>query len=204
MGTLGVAQTCERLIAFRVDQRTIPSGNRLRKYYMHQYACMIGQMQSLIEAGFASLVQYLNTSEWQQISFSDKTVSLESDSLKMMVILEAIFEHAREKFAPHLPSRLNCVFVWPTLELAKKFREQYLPEGVIHRCCVMRGEAVEMDGGLLPPGINLSNLSPEIFYAEFQAARLRAEKYWVAQELPNQAELLVVGDVEVVRVETEQ
>jgi hypothetical protein len=200
---LGIAQKCEGLIAFRVDHRTIPSGTRLRRYYMHQYTQFIGQMQSLIEAGSTSLAQHLRASEWQQIDLSDKMVGLESDMMKMMVILEAIFEHTRQKFAPYLPSRLDCVFVWPTLEIAKKFREQYIPEGVIHRCCILQGEAVELNGSLLPPGINLSDLSPEVFSAEFQATQLRAEKYWVAQESPNLPELLVVGNVEVVRVEPE-
>jgi hypothetical protein len=68
----------------------------------------------------------------------------------------------------------------------------------------VQGEAVALDGGLLPPGINLSDLSPEIFSAEFQATQRRAEEYWMAQESPNLAELLVVGYVEVVRIETRE
>jgi hypothetical protein len=146
----------------------------------------------------------LKTSEWQELDLSDKTVGLESDVMKMMVVLEAIFEDTRQRFAPSLPSRLDCVFVWPTLEVAKKFREQYIAEGVIHRCCIMQGEAVEMDSGLLPPGINLSNLSPEAFSTDFQARQLRAEKYWGAHELPDLPELLAVGDVDVVGLETER
>jgi hypothetical protein len=62
---------------------------------------------------------------------------------------------------------------------------------------------LELDGSLLPPGIDLSDLSLEFFSAEFRATRLRAEKYWTAQDAPNLSELLVVGNVEVVRVETE-
>jgi Protein of unknown function (DUF2441) len=176
----------------------------LHRYYMHRYAQYIGQMQPFIEAGSASLAQHLTASEWQQIDLSDKTVGLESDGMKMMVVLEAIFEHTRKKFASNLPSRLDCVFVWPTFELAKEFRGQYMPEGVIHRCCIMQGEVVELDGSLLPPGINLSDLSLELFSAEFRATQLRAEKYWTAQETPILSEFLVVGDVEVIRVETER
>ena len=160
-------------------------------------------MQSFIEAGSPALARHLTASEWEQIDLSDKTAGLESDVMKMMVVLEAIFEHTRKKFASYLPSRLDCVFAWPTLEAAKTFREQYIPEGVIHRCFIMQGEVVELDGGLIPPGINLSDLSPEVFSAEFQATQLRAEKYWVAQESPNLPELLVVGNVEVVKVEIE-
>jgi len=202
VNNLGRIQRCEGIPAFRVDHRAIPSGTRLLRYYMNQYAQLIDQMQSLIEAGSSSLAQYLTAFEWQRFDLSNKTVGLESEMIKMMVVLEAIFEHKRKKFASHFPSRLDCVFVWPTLELAEKFRQEYIPDSVIHRCKI-KGDAVELDGGLLPPGINLSDLSPEVFSSEFQATQLRAEKYWTAQESPILSELLVVGNVEVVRVETE-
>ena len=203
VSNLGIAQKCEGLIVFRVDRRTIPSGTRLRRYYMHRHAHLVSQIQSFIEAGSSSLARHLTASEWQQIDLRDKTVGLDSDVLKMMVVLESVFEHARKKLASHLPSRLDCVFVWPTLELAEKFRKQYVPEGLIHRCCIMQGEAIELDGGLLPPGINLSDLTPDVFSAEFQATQSRAEKYWFAQDAPYLSELLVVGNVEVVRIEPE-
>ena len=193
---VGEVEKCEGLIAFRVDQRTIPPGARLRRYYMHEYAPLIDEMESFIEGGSILLAEHLTASEWQQLDLSDRRTGLESDVMKMMVVLETIFEYSRKKFASHLPSRLDCVFVWPTVELAKKFRQQYLPEGVIHRC-ILHGQAVQLDGGLLPPGIRLTDLSPEVFSAEFHATQLRAEKYWTAQEEPNLPELLVVGDVEV-------
>jgi len=200
VSNLGRLQRCEGRTAFRVDHSPIPSGTMLFRYYMCQHAHLIDEMQSFIEAGFPSLAQYITAVEWQQLDLSNKTVGLASDLTKMMVVLEAIFEHARKKFASHLPSRLDCVFVWSTLELAKKFREQYNPDGVIHHC-VIQGEAVELDGSLLPPGINLSNLSPEVLTAEFQNTQLRAEKYWKADEPADLSELLVIGNVEVVRVE---
>lgn len=203
MSNLGISRNCEGLITFRVDPRIIPSGTRLRRYYMHRYAQLIDQMQPLIEAGSAALAQYLTTSEWQKMDLRDQTAGLESDLTKMMVVLEATFEHTRKMFAPCLRSRLDCVFVWPTLEFANEFRAQYIPAGVIHRCRVLHGQAVELDGSLLPPGIDLSDLSPEVFSAEFQAAQLRARKYWTAKESPDLPELLVVGDVEVVGVESE-
>ena len=203
MSNLGIARNCEGSITFRVDPRIIPSGTRLRRYYMHRYAQLIDQMQPLIAAGPASLAQHLTASDWQQMKLRDKTAGLESDVTKMMVVLEAIFEHSRKTFAPHLRSRLDCVFVWPTLECAKEFRTQYLPGGFIHHCRVVHGEAVELDGSLLPPGIDLSDLSPEVFSAEFQAAQLRARKYWTAQESPDLPELLVIGEVEVAGVGSE-
>ncbi len=201
MLNLGKVQKCAGLTVFRVDRQTISPGIRLRRYYMRQYAQLIDQMQSVIEAGSSLLARHLLTPEWQNLELSDKTVGLESDVVKMMVVLEAIFEHTRIKVASALPRRLDCVFVWPTWELAQEFRGQYIPEGVIHRCCITNGEAVELDGGLLPPGIALSDLSDEVFSAEFLATQLRAEKYWAAQELPDLSELLVMGNVEVVGVE---
>ena len=201
MNNLGRIQRCDGMTAFRVDHRTIPSGTMLLRYHMNQYAQLIDQMLSFIEAGSSSLAPYLTAFEWRRFDLSNKTVGLDSNIIKMMVVHEAIFEHARKKFASHLPSRLDCVFVWPTLELAKKFRQGYFPDSVIHRC-VIQGDAVELDGGLLPPGINLSNLSPEVFSSEFQSTQLRAEKYWTALESPILSELLVLGSVEVVRAET--
>jgi len=202
VSNLGRLQRYEAITAFRVDHRALPSGTKLFRYYMYQYAQLIDQMQSFIEAGSTSLAQYLTAVEWQQLDLNNNTVVLESTIIKMMVVLEAIFDHARKKFASHLPSRLDCVFVWSTLESAKKFRQEYNPDGVIHRC-VIQGEAVELDGSLLPPGINLSNLSPDMLSDEFRKTQLRAEKYWKAQKPADLSELLVVGDVEVVRVETE-
>jgi len=203
VSNLGRLQRCEAITAFRVDHRVIPSGTMLFRYYMYQYAPLIDQMQSFIEAGSSSLAQYLTATEWQQLDLSNSSVGLESNIIKMMVVLEAIFDHTRKKFAFHLPSRLDCVFVWSTLESAKKFRQQYNPDGVIHRC-VIQGEAVELDGSLLPPGINLSNLSSDMLSVEFQKTQLRAEKYWKAQEPADLSELLVAGNAEVVRVETEE
>jgi len=157
-------------------------------------------MQSVIEEGSSSLARFLSAREWQHIDFTDNAVGIEADAMKMMVVLEAIFEYTRTKLTSHLPSRLNCVFVWPTLELSKQFRHDYIPDGVIHRCCITQGDVVRLDGALLPPGIDLSNLSDEVFAAEFLATQLRAEKYWIAQEPPQLTELLVVGNVEIVEI----
>src|SRR5512141_969988 len=98
-----------------------------------------------MEVESTALVRYLTSLEWQQLNLQDSAVNLESDVLKSMVVLEAVFEHTRKKLAPHLSSRLDCMFVWPTWELADTFRQHYFPDGVIHHCKV-QGEAVELDG----------------------------------------------------------
>ena len=122
----------------------------------------------------------------------------------MMIVLEAIFEQARSKVAPLLPSHISCVFTWPSLELAHRYRTQYVPEGTIHRCRVIEGLAVELDGGLLPPGINLVDLSPSALSDEVRATQARAEKYWNVQVQSDFPELLIVGKVEVMDLVNDQ
>jgi hypothetical protein len=73
---------------------------------------------------------------------------------------------------------------------------------VIHRCRITEGEAVMLDGGQLPPGISLADLSPRVFSAELHTTQSRAIKYWLAREKPVLPELLVLGSVEVLGVES--
>jgi hypothetical protein len=199
----GEIRVCKGMNVFRVDHKAIPAGALLRMHHMHRHSRLIEQLQSFIEAGYSSLARHLSDTEWKRLNLSERTIGLESDVVKMMVVLEAIFEHTRKMMAPNLPCRLDCIFTWPTLEIAREFRETYIPEGVIHRCRITEGEAVMLDGGQLPPGISLSDLSPGVFSAEFRDTQSRAEKYWLAQEPPILSELLVMGSVKVVGVEVE-
>jgi len=165
---------------------------------MHQYAQLVTQVKSVIDDGVIAFVHFLSTPEWQDLTLKDQVVEQESDDLKMMIVLEAIFEQVRASLALSLPSRLDCVFAWRSLELARRFHIQYLPEGTIHSCRVIEGSAVELDGGLLPPGINLMDLSPKVLSNELLTTQARAEKYWNAQASPDFPELLVKGSVEIV------
>jgi len=189
---------CDGVTVYHVGHTSLQPGEQLRRYYMHQYAQLVTQVKSVIDDGVIAFVHFLSTPEWQDLTLKDQVVEQESDDLKMMIVLEAIFEQVRASLALSLPSRLDCVFAWRSLELARRFHIQYLPEGTIHSCRVIEGSAVELDGGLLPPGINLMDLSPKVLSNELLTTQARAEKYWNAQASPDFPELLVKGSVEIV------
>jgi len=198
MSSKGKMHRCDGMTVYHVGHMSLQPGEQLRRYYMHQHAQLVTQVKSMIDDGDVAFVHYLSTPEWQDLTIKGKVVVQKSDDLKMMIVLEAIFEQVRAKLALSLPSRLDCVFAWRSLELARRFRIQYLPEGTIHSCRVIEGSAVELDGGLLPPGINLTDLSPEVLSNELLTTQARAEKYWKAQASPDFPELLVKGSVEIV------
>jgi hypothetical protein len=183
---------------FQVGRQPLQPGILLRRYYMHQYIRLVIQIQRVIDEGPAALSRDLSAPKWERLNADQGELGLDSDVLKMMIVLEAIFEGACTRIAPSLPSRINCVFTWSTLELARRFRSQYAPEGTIHRCRVLEGSAVELDGGLLPPGINVADLSPDALSDELSSTRARAERYWKAGSAPDFPELLIIGSVEVV------
>lgn len=185
---------------FQVGRKPLQPGMLLRRYYMHRYIRLVTQIQRVIDESPAALARHLSAPEWGRLNGNQGELSLDPDVLKMMIVLEAIFEGARTRIAPSLPSRMNCVFTWSTLELADRFRLQYAPGGTIHRCRVIKGSAVELDGGLLPPGINLADLSPGALSDEISSTRARAEKYWNAGASPDFPELLILGKVEVVEL----
>ena len=194
----GKMHECDESTVFQVGRKPLQPKVQLRRYYMQQYVRLVTQIQSVIDEGPAALARHLSAPEWERLNVDSDELGLEPEGVKMMIVLEAIFEQVRLKSAPSLPSRMNCVFTWPSLELARRFRIQYVPGGTIHRCRVIEGLAVELDGGLLPPGINLVDLSPSALSHEVRATRARAEKYWNAPASPDFPELLIVGSVEVV------
>lgn len=205
MRSRGKMHGCDESTVYQVGRQPLQPGVQLRQYYMQRYLRFVTQVQSVIDKGPAVLAHHLSANQWKHLNIIDTDEpGLEPESLKMMIVLEAIFEQARLKIAPSLPSRMKCVFTWPSLEVARRFRIQYVPGGTTHRCRVIAGSAVELDGGLLPPGINLANLSPSALSHEVHATRARAEKYWNAQASPDFPELLIVGNVEVVALANDQ
>lgn len=173
----GKMHECDESTVFQVGRKPLQPRVQLRRYYMHQYVRFVTQIQSVLDEGPAVLARHLSAPEWQRLNFDTDQQGLDPENLKMMIVLEAIFEQTRLKIAPSLPSRMSCVFTWPSLELASRFRIEYLPGRTIHRCRVIKGLAVELDGGLLPPGINLADLSSSVLSDEVHAAQGRAEKY---------------------------
>jgi len=189
---------------FQVGRQPLQPGILLRRYYMHQYIRSVTQIRRVIHEGPAALTRDLSAPEWGRLQVNQSELGPDPGVLKMMIVLEAIFEGARTRIAPSLPSRMDCVFTWSSLELARRFRSQYAPEGTIHRCRVLEGSAVELDGGLLPPGINLADLSPGALSHEVSSTRARAEKYWRVVASPDFPELLVAGRVEVIETVTDR
>ena len=148
MNDMGKMRRCDGLTVFQVGSKPLQPGEQLRRYYMPQYAQLIAQIRLVIDNGVPALTRYLSVPEWQHLNIDNEMVGQNPNSLKVMIVLEAIFEGARVKLAPSLPSRLDCIFAWSDLEFARRFRTQYLPEETIHRCRVIESLAVELDGGL--------------------------------------------------------
>lgn len=204
MSFSGKMRVCDASTVFQVGRKPLRQRVQLRRYYMHQYLGFVTRIQSVIDESYAALARQLSAPAWQHLNVDTNEFHPEPEGIKMMIVLEAIFEQARLKVAPLLPSRINCVFTWPSLELAHRYRIQYVPEGTIHCCRVIEGLAVELDAGLLPPGINLVDLSPSALSDEVRATRARAEKYWNVQVQSDFPELLIVGKVEVVDLVNDQ
>ena len=89
----GEIRVCNGMNVYRVDHKAIPAGALLHMHHMHRHSRLIAQMQSFIEAGYSSLAWHLSDTEWGRLDLSESTIGLESDVVKMMVVLEAIFEH---------------------------------------------------------------------------------------------------------------
>jgi hypothetical protein len=111
-----------------------------------------------------------------------------------MVLLEAAFEQARMRTAPRLPSRLDAVYTWRNLGLAERFRAEYRPTGVVHRCALVAGTSLERDGALVVEAFEVTDLvapSDE----DLRRVEVRAARYWRGREPMALPELLVHGTV---------
>ncbi len=175
---------------FRVGPVALARRTILRPYYMRAHVAEIIETIDVIAQGAETLQARLANPAWPRGAGG-------GNSTRMMIVLEAIFEAARRAICPDLPTRLDCVFAWPALTLAERFRDQYVPGGVINACRIAEGRAVARDGGLLPPGIDLGAASVTEFAARLSAARTRADDYWRARTPPDFPELMICGTVEV-------
>ncbi|THD65870.1 hypothetical protein E7Z59_14925 [Robertkochia marina] len=182
-------------IVYRVDFNPIPVGEHLNPYYIREFSHLINFVINKLRSSQGELLNYLRSPDWQSLELVSSAIPLDSETLKMMVVLESIFENERQLITPEFSSRLDSIFAWPTLEVAKRFKEEYIPKGVIHRCIVESGSAIEMCGDLLPPGIDLSNLNKEIFSEQLKQTTGRARTYWKQLNNPILPELLIKGRV---------
>ena len=189
------SENIENEIVYRVDFNSIPVGEYLNTYYIKEFSHLIHYIISQIRKGGGELLNYLNSPDWQSLELTSSSINLNSETLKMMVVLESIFENERQLINPEFSSRLDSIFAWPTIEVARRFKKDYIPDGVIHRCIVKNGNAIEMCGDLLPPGIDLSNLNERIFSRQLEATSLRAKTYWKQLNKAILPELLIDGTV---------
>jgi hypothetical protein len=188
-------------MAYRIDHNPISRGELLKKYYLSEYSDFMVRIRECIERGLDNLIDFLVNPEWKNLEFEYEPVKINSDAIKMMIVLESIFEHVRRKINPSLPCRMDSIFVWPTLDVARTFKNEYIPGGVIHRCIIREGNGILLDGGLLPPGIDLSDLRKEYFTNEYYSTITRAEKYWRVSSEPTLPELLINGVVHIDGIE---
>ena len=119
-----------------------------------------------------------------------------SDPDMQLVLIEALFERTRVQVAPDLPSRLTSVFLWPTVELARDFRERYRPRGLIHRCLLTEGLALSRDASLVAARVDLAAVIDD----EIQTIERRAVRYWTTDGAIDYPEILVQGTVVVAAI----
>ncbi|CAH2032271.1 GrpB family protein [Trichlorobacter ammonificans] len=184
-------------VVYQVSTIPLAAGDQLRPYYLQRYTEEIEAAMAAIAAGEDALLDHCSAEGGRRLPLPHEFPALGPEQLTMMIVLEALFELVRRHEAPHLPSRLKSIFTWPERELAHRFRDAYVPGGIIHRCVIRSGSALDCDGALLPPGINLDVPNQSALADEVRRVRQRALRYWHRAHAPEFPELLVNGDVEV-------
>ena len=178
---------------FHVAAGPIPAGEVLKPYAVaREYAALVRLAGAALAGGPAAVRRLLAGEAWGGLL-------RQGDYRAEMVLLEAIFERARLGAAPALPSRLEAVYVWSSLALARRYRAKYRPRGVIHRCALVEGTTVERDGALVVAAFEAADLARPSA-ADLQRVMERAERYWRADEPMDFPELLVRGAVAVAAV----
>ena len=101
------------------------------------------------------------------------------DTQYNMYIKEKIFEDVRQQKFPNAPSRLNCVFLYPTLDIARFFwAKDYLYQAYIYEVEIKSGTPflAEMD---------LLNCNGK----RYTLLKKNAQKYWNQVYHPNSCTL---------------
>ena len=182
---------------FRVDRSPMPPGTLVNPYYMASHLRLIDEARLAVDSGAPGLLDYLRTARIADANSQPEELPA-SDRLRMMIVLEAVFESVRLDICPHIPSRHEATFVWSSVDLAKRFRAEYLPTGQIHSCEISNGTATLRDGALLPPGINIRLSTVEELQIELARTTARAEQYWRGEQPMTTPELMVKGQVRIV------
>jgi hypothetical protein len=175
-------------VLFHVTDQALPEGTMLRPYAIaRDNRDLLRQAVQAIDEGPGAIANLLAGADWNRlISFGGPRAG--------MVLLEAAFEWVRMWIAPDLPSRFGVVFAWCTMVDAVRYRDVYLPSGVIHRCTLVAGRSVERDGTLAVDAFAEANLAqPQA--ADLPRAEERAIQYWCGQTPMAHLEVLVEGTV---------
>jgi hypothetical protein len=173
---------------FHVAAGVLPVGHVLRPYAIaREYRTLIRLAAQAAGAGPAAVRALLAGAGWTDLL-------RRGEHRTEMVLLEALFERTRVQIAPRLPSRLDAVFAWCDLALARRFRAEYHPGGVIHRCSFDEGTAFERDGALVVAAFEAADLArPRA--GDLRLVEERAVRYWLAQAPMALPEVLVHGRV---------
>ena len=168
---------------YHVAARPIPTGQVLRPYALgRDQAAVLRLAARAVGEGPEGLGRLLTRPEWGHLRE-------EGGQRAEMVLLEAIFERARGSVAPSSPSRLGAVFAWASLALAERYRAEYRPGAVIHRCVLEAGTVEERDAALLVEAFETTDLGNPRPRGLRRAEGL-AVRYWTAAEPMELPELL--------------
>lgn len=172
---------------FHVGDHRLAPGQALRPYAIaRDCARVLGLADHALDGG-ADAVRRLLAGDACEHSSGGDGCRLE------MVLLEAIFDRVRLRDAPGSPGRLDAVFAWPSLALARRFRDGYRPRGIIYRCAVA-GTAAERDAGLVVEAYEVADLRHPAA-RDLRRVADRARRYWQARRPMALPELLVHGVV---------
>lgn len=173
---------------YHVAATSLPAGQVLRPYAVaRDYVVPLRLVEEALSVGSRAVLQLLAGVTWKHV-LQHGRYPVE------MVVLEAIFERVRMRTAPDLPSRYDAVFAWGTMDLATRYRTEYSPSGVIHRCALVAGTRVERGGALIVEASEVANLMhPQA--EDLQWVEDRAAQYWLGRRPMAFPEVLVHGTV---------
>lgn len=173
---------------FHVANRPLASGEAVHPYEIaREYPALLQLAGQALEAGPDAVRRLLGGEAWGHLR-------RHGGNRAKMVLMEAAFERARLLTAPQLPSRLDTVYAWGNLALAKRFRAGYRTAGVIHRCTLIAGTVVVRDAALVVAAFETTNLVDASADALCQVEEL-AVRYWQASAPMAWPEVLIHGTV---------
>jgi len=186
-----------RVPLYHVTASPIPAGRVLLPYAIgRERATVLRLAVSALGEGSEALALLLAGDVWEHLR-------REGDRVADMILLEALFERVRVAVVPRSPSRLGAVFAWGSLSLARRYRADYLPGGVVLRCILDAGTAEERDGAIVVEAFETADLA-DPRPRDLRRVEALAVRYWVAQAPMAFSELLVRGRVRVEGVIAEE